>query len=42
MFNSVSREQILHIIQSSYPDLVPLATSLYKNPGTVHYRWEDG
>ena len=23
MFNSVSREQILHIIQSSYPELVP-------------------
>mmetsp|Transcript_12439 Transcript_12439/g.27034 ORF Transcript_12439/g.27034 Transcript_12439/m.27034 type:complete len:146 (+) Transcript_12439:30-467(+) len=42
MFNSVSHEQILHIIKSKYPELLPLATSLYNQPGTVHCRQEDG
>ena len=42
MFNNISREKLLHIIGTHFPELVPLATILYGLSGKAHYRWHDG
>ena len=42
MFNEVSREKIFEIISDKYPELLPLVTLLYKNPGDVFFKMGDG
>ena len=42
MFNNISREELLAIIEARYPELVPLADMLYSDAGSVYYRHEDG
>ncbi|KAL7549241.1 hypothetical protein ACHAWF_012529 [Thalassiosira exigua] len=42
MFNMVSRKVLLKVLRRKYPHLVPLAWMLYRRPGRIHYRWEDG
>ena len=36
MSNSDSRQEIFSVIQSSFPELLPLTHLLYENAGTVH------
>ena len=41
-FNSISREAFLDVITKSFPEILPLATLFYSEPGTVHHKWADG
>ncbi|KAL7523628.1 hypothetical protein ACHAWF_000603, partial [Thalassiosira exigua] len=42
MFNTVSRKVLLKVLRWKYPHLVPLAWMLYRKPGRIHYRWQNG
>eukprot|EP00956_Cyclotella_meneghiniana_P015018 scaffold22773_cov35-Cyclotella_meneghiniana.AAC.1 len=42
MFNEVSRDEILHIVHTFFPELLPLVTMLYNDAGDVWIRLEDG
>ena len=42
MFNEVSRDEIRHIIQLYFPELLPLVSMLYNDPGEVWIRLADG
>jgi hypothetical protein len=41
-FNSVSREAFFDVISNSFPEILPLTTLFYSDPGTVHHKWADG
>ena len=41
-FNSVSREEFINVIATSFPELLPLTTLFYNNATTVHHKWNDG
>ena len=41
MFNLISREKLMAIIAESFPELLPFATLLYGDSGTVNLRWDD-
>jgi hypothetical protein len=40
MFNQVSREELFDIIQTSFPELIPLTNLIYDTPASVHYKWK--
>jgi hypothetical protein len=42
MFNEISRDELFKVIEAEYPELVPLISMLYDNPGTVFYKMADG
>ena len=39
MFNSISRKEFFNVIETSFPELLPLTTLLYNDPGTVYHKW---
>ena len=39
MFNNVSREELFDIINTNFPELIPIATLIYDSPSTVHYKY---
>jgi len=41
-FNSVSREEFFKVIETSFPEILPLTTLFYQNATTVHHKWNDG
>jgi hypothetical protein len=41
-FNSVSREEFFNVIETSFPEILPLTTLFYQNATTVHHKWDDG
>jgi hypothetical protein len=41
MFNSISRIEFFNVIETSFPELLPLTKLLYDDPGTVHHKWTD-
>ena len=42
MFNEISREKILQVIQAKFPEMLPLVSLLYSDPGTVFFPMADG
>ena len=42
MFNEISRDKILQVIQAKFPKMLPLVSLLYSDPGTVFFRMADG
>ena len=42
MFNAISREKLLHILEQDFPELVPFALSLYHRPGHTVLKRSDG
>ena len=42
MFNKISQETIFEVIESKFPELMPLVSMLYNKPGTVFYKMADG
>ena len=42
MFNSLSRANILLIIQDDYSDLYPMVYPMYSQSKVCHLRWSDG
>ena len=41
MFNELSREKIFEIISHKYPELAPLISMLYREPGSVFFKMGD-
>jgi hypothetical protein len=41
-FNSVSREEFFNVIETSFPELLPLTKLFYHKANTVHHKWDDG
>jgi len=41
-FNKVSREEFFNVIETSFPEILPLTTLFYHNATTVHHKWNDG
>ena len=42
MFNEISRDKILQVIQAKFLEMLPLVSLLYSDPGTVFFRMADG
>jgi len=43
MFKHISREELMNVIVTDYPDeLLAVTNLLYHVPDQVQYRWEDG
>ena len=42
MFNEISRDIFLEIIERKYPELLPLVSMLYGKEGTVFFKVVDG
>ena len=42
MFNELSREKIFELVQAKYPELFPLVSMLYRNPGSIFCKMGDG
>ena len=42
MFNELSREKIFEIVKHKYPELLPLVPVLYREPGAVFFKMDDG
>ena len=42
MFNELSREKIFQVVKSKYPELLPLVSMLYREPGAVFFKMDDG
>ena len=42
MFNEISRDKILQVVRDKFPEMLPLVTLLYADPGTVFFRMADG
>jgi hypothetical protein len=40
MFNQVSREELFDIIQTDFPELIPITNLIYDTPASVHYKWK--
>ena len=42
MFNKLSRENIFEIVEHKYPELLPIVFMLYREPGSVFFKMDDG
>ena len=42
MFNELSCEKIFEIVEHKYPDLLPLVSMLYREPGSVFFKMDNG
>jgi hypothetical protein len=41
-FNSISREEFFNVIETSFPEILPLTKLFYHKANTVHHKWDDG
>ena len=41
MFNELSFEKIFEMVEHNYPELLPLVSMLYREPGSVFFKMDD-
>jgi hypothetical protein len=41
-FNSVSRKEFFNVIETSFPQILPLTKLFYHKANTVHHKWDNG